>query len=142
MKTIYLVSCVSKKRSAKLPAEELYRSDLFQKSRAYVLRQMRPGDEWYVLSAKHGLVSPRLAIEPYNETLNNMGKRERQEWAHRVEKDLRNLLRPGDVVVFLAGQNYREFLEPALSGFGCSTLVPMRGMRIGEQLRWLDREGN
>ncbi len=139
MKTVYLVSCAAEKRTAELPAERLYCSDLFEKARAYALRNMSSEDQWYILSAKYGLLNPGMIVGPYNETLNNMRKSERMQWAQHVERDLRNLLHPGDRVVFLAGQRYREFLEPALFAFGCHILIPMRGMRIGEQLSWLGK---
>jgi hypothetical protein len=139
MKTVYLVSCVAEKHASELPAEDLYCSDLFQKARAYALRHMSPEDQWYILSAKHGLLDPRMVVGPYNETLNIMRKPERMQWARRVESGLRNILHPGDTVVFLAGNKYREFLEPALLALGYQVLVPMRGMRIGEQLSWLGK---
>ena len=139
MKTVFLVSCAAEKRASALPAERLYCSDLFQKSRAYALRNMASEDLWYILSAKYGLLNPAMVVEPYNETLNNMRKSERTRWALQVERDLRALLHPGDNVVFLAGQKYREFLEPALLALGCDIHVPMHGMRIGEQLSWLGK---
>lgn len=39
----------------------------------------------------------------------------------------------------LAGDRYREFLTPMLQARGVQVDVPMQGLRIGEQLRWLDR---
>jgi hypothetical protein len=141
MKAVYLVSCVSEKRASELPAEHLYCSDWFQKARTYVLRHMKPGDEWHILSAKYGLLHPSTNVRPYNETLSDLRKSERMDWAQRVIKQLRTALYAGDTVVFLAGQKYREFLEPAVLTFGCQVSVPMRGMRIGEQLSWLGNAG-
>lgn len=138
MKTIYLVSCVAEKHTSELPAEELYCSDLFKKARAYVAHTIKREDTWFILSAKHGLLSPRTVIGPYNETLNNMGKAERIKWAQRVASELRKSLGPGDTVVFLAGWKYREFLQPAVLASGCQVSVPMEGMGIGKQLNWLD----
>ena len=43
-----------------------------------------------------------------------------------------------DTVVFLAGKPYREFLEPSLRQRGLQVRVPMRGLRLGQQLAWLD----
>ncbi|MGA2723036.1 MAG: DUF6884 domain-containing protein [Bryobacteraceae bacterium] len=137
MKTVFLVACAAKKRTAEIPAEDLYSSPLFRKSRAYVLRQLKNGDLWFILSAKHGLLEPGTVIHPYNETLNAMKKSERLEWSLKVMKALGGILQPGNRVVFLAGLRYREFLKPKVSAVGCDTLVPMQGMRIGEQLRWL-----
>src|SRR5579859_969812 len=115
MKTIYLVSCVSEKRALDLPAEQLYCSDWFQKARSYVLRRIKDGDEWRILSAKYGLLHPNTKVAPYNETLNDMRKSQRVDWSRRVINELRCALQAGDIVVFLAGQKYREFLEPAVS---------------------------
>ncbi len=139
MKTVFLVSCAAEKHTSALPAEHLYCSDLFQKARAYALRNMGSEDQWYILSAKYGLLNPAMVVGPYNETLNNMRKSERTQWARDVESDLRSLLHPGDRVIFLAGQKYREFWEPALLALGCGIHIPMRGMRIGEQLSWLGK---
>jgi len=90
------------------------------------------------LSAKYGLLRPEVVIGPYNETLNNMGKAERRQWAQKILEELRNVVRRGDLSVFLAGLKYREFVEPGLLELGCRVSVPMRGMRIGEQLKWLN----
>jgi cytoplasmic iron level regulating protein YaaA (DUF328/UPF0246 family) len=141
MKTVYLISCVTEKRALECPAESLYCSDLFCKARTYVLQNMAPGDKWFILSAKHGLLRPHTVVGPYNETLNTMRKSERLEWARRVTRELRSALSADDLVVFLAGQKYREFLEASVLALGCQVSVPMRGMRIGEQLSWLGRAG-
>jgi hypothetical protein len=45
------------------------------------------GGPWFILSAKYGLVDPGQVIEPYEMTLNRMGRRERQAWAERVLHD-------------------------------------------------------
>jgi hypothetical protein len=137
VKTVYLVACAAKKRSSELPAEELYCSDLFGKARAYVRRKVNTGDEWYILSAKHGLLHPRKKIGPYNETLNHMRKPARLQWASRVMNELTKAVRSGDTIVFLAGQRYRDLLEPEVVALGCQIRIPMRGMPIGKQLQWL-----
>jgi cytoplasmic iron level regulating protein YaaA (DUF328/UPF0246 family) len=141
MKTVYLISCVAEKRAFECPAESLYCSDLFRKARAYVFRNLAPGDKWFILSAKHGLLRPQTVVGPYNETLNTMRKSKRLEWARLVTSALRSALSPDDLVVFLAGQKYREFLEASVLALGCQVSLPMRGMCIGEQLSWLGRAG-
>jgi hypothetical protein len=59
--TLYLVSCVSKKRCTPAPAREFYTSDWFLKARDYVERD---GSPWFILSAKYGLVSPSQILRP------------------------------------------------------------------------------
>ena len=133
MKTVYLISCVKKKCGLQVPAEHLYCSDWFKKARAYVLRKIAAGDKWYILSAKHGLLAPDEHVGPYNETLTNMKKAKRQAWTRQIMGDISQVLAPGDTVVLLAGQKYREFLEIDLHSLGCRVSVPMRGMGIGKQ---------
>ena len=55
LKTVYLISCVSKKRSTPAQARDLYTSDWFLKARDYVESTHSP---WFILSAEHGLVPP------------------------------------------------------------------------------------
>ncbi len=136
MKTICLVACAAKKKQNAARADEIYISSLFQKSRGYAQSCC---DEWFILSAKHGVLPPATKIEPYNITLNNMGKEERRVWAAGVMKALWKMLSSGDKIVFLAGMAYREFLVGPLEEMGLECEVPMKGMRIGEQLSWLDK---
>jgi hypothetical protein len=134
MATIALVACVGKKTALPMPAQDLYISPWFRKASAYA---SRVADRWYILSAKYGLVDPRTVIAPYDETLNRMPAAERRAWARRVLADLRQVLAPGDRVVFLAGQRYREGLVGAVRAMGCTVEIPMEGLKIGEQLAWL-----
>jgi hypothetical protein len=60
-RTVYLVSCASKKRSIPSPARELYMSAWFTKARDYV---ERTGSPWFILSAEHGVVSPNRILSP------------------------------------------------------------------------------
>ena len=136
---VYLVSCVGQKRSRAAPAKELYTSPWFRKARTYV---EMAGGRWFVLSAKHGLIHPDQVVEPYNLTLNDMRVTERHRWAARVLTQLEPHLAGVNAVEFLAGQRYREFLEPALRQRGLAVSVPMEGLKIGEQLSWLSRRVN
>ena len=133
-KIVFLVSCVAKKSARSMPARALYCSDLFEKSRDFVERQK---GEWFILSAKHGLVAPNQVIEPYNETLKDKTASERFQWAHGVIENLRPHCPPGTTVVILAGEKYREFLVSLLHELRCTVEIPMEGLKIGEQLSWL-----
>jgi hypothetical protein len=132
--TVYLVSCVSQKREQECAARDLYVSSLFRKARRYVEAS---GCPWFILSAEYGLVAPDQVIAPYERTLNTMGVADRREWAERVAPQLAGAVPNIASVVFLAGERYREFLAPHFAGQGVAVSVPMKGMRIGEQLSWL-----
>lgn len=132
--TVYLVSCVSRKREQACEARDLYISDLFRKARRFAETS---GSPWFILSAEHGLVAPGQVIGPYERTLNTMGIADRREWAERVAVQLAGAVPDLSCVVFLAGKRYREFLSQHLESRGVEISVPMKGLRIGEQLCWL-----
>lgn len=106
MKTIILISCVSKKGTQKCKAKNLYTSDLFKKAWTYA--NSIKHDDIYILSAKHGLLNPDTEIEPYDVTLNTMKSKDKQSWVDMVMQqfqaegiDLNNTH-----FIFLAGKAY------------------------------------
>ena len=134
---VYLVSCVSQKLSTEAKAQDLYISPLFRKARAYV---EKTSQRWYILSAKYGLVHPETVITPYDQTLNDMRFSERRAWSLGVLGQLEPHLVGVRSVVFLAGERYRQYLEPALRQKGIEVSVPMKRLPIGKQLNWLDSQ--
>ncbi len=136
-KVVALVSCVSAKRAQAAPAGDLYTSALFEKARRYAMNNAK---SWYILSAKHGLLEPKTVVAPYELTLNSMPTKGRREWAKKVSDQLVPIVDAGDTVLFLAGARYREGVQESLRERDVHVVVPMAGMRIGEQLAWLTRE--
>ncbi len=134
-----LVSCVKTKLRERAPAKELYVSPWFRKARAVVEGE---GWRWFILSAKYGLVDPDAVIEPYEKTLNAMGRDKRIEWSREVMSALDPSLAGVDSIVIFAGEPYRECLTPKLHERGITVHVPMEGLRSGKQLRWLDARLN
>jgi hypothetical protein len=134
---VALVSCVKQKRDTSAPARDLYLSPLFRGFRRYAESR---ADSWYILSAEHGVLRPEQVVEPYERTLLAMPKRERVSWGRRVRQQLLDLLPSDAEIVLLAGTRYREEIEPFLRE-RFSVSVPMEGLRIGEQLRWLRQQG-
>lgn len=128
-KTIYLISCVSKKLPFRAKAEQLYTSSFFKYNLKYA--KMMNADEIYVLSAKYGLVPMDKEINPYELTLNTMKQHEIEKWSNGVLSQLKKVTDINNThFVFLAGSNYREFLIPAMNSYE----VPFEGLGIGEQL--------
>jgi len=94
-----LVSCVKSKKDEPATPKALYTSDYFQKMRAYAEQHH---DDWWILSAKHGLLDPDGdPIKPYDETLSGAKKARKQEWAEMVVEQLENegLPREGTVQI-------------------------------------------
>ena len=132
MKKVVLISCVSKKLSHQAKAKDLYISPLFKKNLEYAQR-LKP-DKIYILSAKHHLLNLDDMVEPYDLTLNKMRINELKVWSHVVIEQLgKEINLSNDEVVFLAGENYRKYLIPNIQNYK----IPMKGLKIGEQLKFL-----
>ena len=137
MKTIVLISCVSKKLNYKAKAQDLYISPLFKKNLQYS-RSLNP-DKIFILSAKYGLLDLDKEIEPYNKTLNNMTSNEIKLWVDSVLNQLKLVSNLNeDEFIFLAGNNYRKYLINHIKNFK----IPMYGLKIGEQLKFLIKNTN
>lgn len=134
LRTVYLISCVSRKRATSSRARELYTSNWFLKARDYIESTRSP---WFILSAEHGLVSPDLILAPYERTLNAMSAPERKAWATRVKSQMETSLPDADRIVVLAGLRYREHLMNYLRQRAKAVEVPMEGLTIGRQLHYL-----
>lgn len=134
---VVLVSCVKGKQSAASAAQDLYTSNLFTSMRNYA--QIN-SDKWFILSAEHGVLKPDEFVHPYERTLNRLPKRERLEWAENVQRRLLELLPTGALITILAGERYRENLVPFLQQHGFSVSIPMAGLKLGFQLRWLKEQ--
>ena len=92
------------------------KSTLFKKAIKYIEQQ--DYDDWFVLSAKYGLLSQQDVIDPYDLTLNTMKVAERKEWSELVLRQIENMQLDIDQIDFYAGAKYREYLIPALEEKG------------------------
>lgn len=131
---IALVSCCGEKLGHVAPARQLYRSQLFRKSAAWVEQQ---GLEWFVLSAAYGLIKPDAQLAPYDKSAARMSTEERAKWARDVALQIDAYFAddPELEIVLLAGQAYTGWI-PLVASFA-KVEQPLEGMQIGERLRWL-----
>lgn len=133
---VVLISCVGKKQDHGCKAKDLYDSPWFRLALRYA-QSLNP-DRVFILSAKYGLVDQNSKIEPYEETLNTKSGRDIKIWAKKVMKELsKQTIVDKDAFIILAGERYRRHLV----GFLPNCKVPMDGLRIGEQLKWLKAHG-
>jgi hypothetical protein len=135
-KTVILVSCVASKADKPMQAQYLYNSAWFNKASRFARRF---GSKWYILSAQHSLLAPEVVIAPYDKTLRRMSWKNRESWAEGVLRQIAISHHPDEHrFVILAGKLYRQYLEPKLKEKGYEVSVPLEGLGIGQQLRWLD----
>ena len=144
MNKIVLISCVSKKKSIKSKAKDLYISQLFKSSLAYSY-SLNP-DKIFILSALHHLLDLETEIEPYNVTLSNIPKSKRKiglivlspaekiEWGNKVvemlseQTDLQN-----DQFIILAGREYIKPIKPYIKKIDDR----LHGLRQGERVKYM-----
>lgn len=134
MTKIGLVASGRQKLKQPAPAQDIYTSTLFTKSRQWAEQHC---ERWYILSAKHGLLDPHKLIEPYNLTLNKMNKQEHWHWSSGVMQVLSRQTQPSDRLVLLAGRIYREYIIQQLEIKGYILEVPLAGLDVVTQLLWL-----
>jgi len=126
---IGIVACCKQKMNCATPAKDLYRSPLFRYARRYVETVC---EDWLILSAAHGVVTPDQWIAPYDVTLARMTGSARRLWREGVQETLHVRYRTeGVIFVVLAGELYRQALE------GFTIENPLAGKGIGQQVAWL-----
>ncbi len=136
-KRICLVSCAADKVSVTAKAKDLYASPLFRKSRAWA---EMVGDNWYILSALHGLLDPETLTVPYDKNLDSASASEKKAWADRVARDLLARSNSSELTFILTGQSYAKTLVPILRARGARVSTPLDGMSIGQRLQWLNAQ--
>lgn len=141
-KHLALISCSKTKLEHvfKAQAVDMYRGYLFKKSVMYVNTLNMP---YMILSAKYGVVEPWDRIENYDHSLVDASKNYRHQWAKWVGTSLTRRF-PNDFprdVTLLAGEKYTH---PELMTYlkrRCARVhQPLQGLRLGEQLQWLNRQ--
>jgi hypothetical protein len=130
---VILISCVKTKRgTGKWKAKDLYISTWFQYAFRYA--QSLCPNKIFVISARYFLTDQDAEIEYYEETLKSKSDSDIRTWANKVVTELRQQTDlEKDTFIILAGKKYRKYLVPHLSNY----YVPMEGLGIGRQLRWL-----
>jgi len=141
MATVVLLSCTKSKTVYEAPAQELYSaSPMFQKTLEYG-KTLKP-DKMYILSAKHHLVNLNQKLKPYDLTLKDFTREEKEKWGEEVYKEMksRGLNLERDKFIFLAGNEYIKPLTKYIPEKNTET--PMGGKRFGQRLKWLNSQLN
>lgn len=135
---IGLLATARMKRPKPAPVLDFYISPLFRKSVQYALQTY---ERLYFYNAKDGLLLPEQIMEPYDVSIKTFSHSEKKQWAHKVINGLKDYEDPEKVTVYLhGGYVYRKFLQPELENFGYEYTVPLKGLGIGEQLAWYDKQ--
>lgn len=139
MSSIVILSCTKSKLDKPSQAQDLYSaSPMFKKTLEYG-KSLKP-DKMYILSAKHFLVPLTKVLAPYDKTLKEMPKDEKNTWGEKVISQMKalgiNLEK--DRFIFLTGS---EYMKPLLQYIPEGNISkPMEGKRMGERLQWLNTQ--
>ena len=139
MARIVLLSCTKSKLDKPAPAQELYSaSPMFQKTLEYG-KKLKP-DKMYILSAKHHLVPLTKELAPYDKTLKEMPKDEKEKWGEETVKQMKSAgINPEkDKFIFLTGNEYMKPLAKYIPEDNMEK--PMDGKRFGQLLKWLNSQ--
>jgi hypothetical protein len=139
MAKIVLLSCTKSKLDKPSQAQDLYSaSPMFQKTLEYG-KTLHP-DKMYILSAKHHLVPLTKVLDPYDKTLKEMSKEEKEKWGETVYKQMKQQgVNPEkDTFVMLTGS---EYMKPLMKYIPEEHMeAPMEGKRFGQRLKWLNSQ--
>jgi hypothetical protein len=139
MPTIILLSCTKSKLDKPSQAQDLYSaSPMFKKTLEYG-KSLKP-DKMYILSAKHHLVPLTKVLAPYDKTLKEMPKDEKEAWGEKVISQMKasGINIEKDKFIFLTGN---EYMKPLLKYIPEGNIeIPMECRRMGERLQWLNSQ--
>lgn len=166
-----LVGCGASKVDERVEVRDLYTSSYFSLKRELAEAVTRTtwrvdqyASTWSVLSAKHGVIPPRIEVDPYDVSVDDMSEDDLDMWASDVRAGLHSWISapfradnvdtnesPCRELIVLAGDAYVEplrerdvFDEGAYRCAAVNTLCDVRFPfqahdfgGIGEQMKWL-----
>ena len=128
---IGLISDTSRHLNGKTLAGMIFaNSPWFRYSFAYCEKEY---DQFYILSAKYGLISHKDIIESYDEDINSKGKKDFQKWLTDTTEQIRKAFPVGTELYFHTGRRYRKLIHQLNDEYKC--FVPMKGLAIGQQMQ-------
>lgn len=131
-----IVPCSGSKLSRAAPAGSLYTGRLFR------LAAQLAGliaERWFIVSAKHRLLTPETVVEPYDQTIEPRGEYA-EAWGRDVARDLSLAVAPGGRVLSFAGQRYMRHITGPAEALGITFECPLEGLAIGKQKQWLKQQ--
>ena len=134
---VILVGCVKSKCSHIAPGQRPLQLNALALAAAYAEMS---GCQWYILSAKHGLLHPDVEIAPYDLALVDLPVFKRREWSQHVLSDLTRKFHnlQGKVIEVHAGKEYVKYgLEDGLCKSGAALVYrPLAHIGLFRQPAW------
>lgn len=129
MSKIALISCTSSKKDYECEAKELYSNSLAFRLEYEIASKI--AEKVYILSAKHGLISPNTVLAPYNYTLINKPKSVKVKWSNTVLNQMKQEVSlENDEFIIFTGKDYYGYLLSSMKNYW----LPLKGIRQGERI--------
>lgn len=132
-KPVVIIPCGAQKQTICCAAGEMYTGPFFKLCLAYA-RSLATADDIFILSAKHGLLSLRAFIRPYDIKMSRARVASLESLVFRQAESRLLLDRP---LVALCGGFYLQLVNNVwnLNGEDATPLAGIGG--IGKQMQWL-----
>ena len=122
---IIIISCGKRKLEGKAKAKDLYIGSLYHQKLEYV-KTLYPNNEFYIISAKHGLIHQDVVISSYDRVLPSSSE-EFKEWTDLVNNQLQ-IFDSKEEVLFLGGTRYYVPVDEYFTG---KKYAPLVGKSLG-----------
>lgn len=138
-RTIVMISCSNSQKEGLNIAHEHYISPLFVKS--WMFANKINADEIFILSTKHGLLSPYTYIEQYDFIKPIIGW---EKWADSIVNGLKKHgISANDKIIILASDKYCKYLEQSFQLLFPHRfqhiIKPLKNLTIGARLKELNK---
>ena len=122
---IIIISCGKRKLEGKAKAKDIYIGSLYHQKLEYV-RTLYPKHEFYIISAKHGLIHQDVVISSYDRVLPSSTE-DYQDWLDLVTKQLQDF-DSKEEVLFLGEARYYVPVDEYFIG---KKYAPLLGKSLG-----------
>ena len=122
---IIIISCGKRKLEGRAKAKDIYIGSLFHQKLEYV-KTLYPNHEFYIISAKHGLIHQDVVISSYDRVLPSSSE-EFKEWTDLVNNQLQ-IFDSKEEVLFLGGTRYYVPVDEYFTG---KKYAPLIGKSLG-----------
>lgn len=123
---IIIISCGKRKLQGKAKAKDLYIGSLYHQKLEYV-STLYPNHEFYIISAKHGLIHQDKVISSYDRVLPAANNDEYKKWLDLVTEQLKDF-DSTEEVLFLGGARYYTPVDEYFTG---KKYAPLVGKSLG-----------
>jgi hypothetical protein len=134
---IALVGCVKTKIEVSAKAKDLYLSPLFKKTVSFI--KSKDYNDWFILSAKYGLIDKEAIIDPYELTLLSFSQEQLKEWSDWVFNEIKKR-KLNDLHFYCGSKYHNEFILQSLKINNIRYSLPLKGLSLGQRLSYFNKQ--